>query len=312
MAVYAESLRIGVLEESPNNSPGEDTRANGPKTTLNALTDTPCPDTTIAESVSIVKSIVKGDHPFRLVLDVKSRHVPKQVWACVVDTLREDGVIVEGIASFFIDDIRWTTKYTSSPVKEMLFFHSAGDLQQACHSGRIHRGDCVFFNAGSLIYSSNESRMFPTQSYYSPDNIKNSYRFYPFAQTSINPNVDSSHSTDDTSSSSSSFLTSSVSIGSTIEQYKNYYELSIGLYVQEFAIDEAACNLLVEYANRNQHVYDLGLSWGGVNGITIRGIQPDRFTLTDGFWNQRYIGAKFDPSLGPPLLDERARRATID
>jgi hypothetical protein len=37
-----------------------------------------------------------------------------------------------------------------------------------------------------------------------------------------------------------------------------------------------------------------------VNGITIRGIQPDRFTCTDGYWNQRHIGKDWDSSLSPP------------
>ena len=69
---------------------------------------------------------------------------------------------------------------------------------------------------------------------------------------------------------------------STIQQYKDYYQLSIGLYVQEFAIDEVAISLIVKYVNSNLHVYDLGLSWGGINGLTVKGIQPGRFTSTDG------------------------------
>ena len=69
---------------------------------------------------------------------------------------------------------------------------------------------------------------------------------------------------------------------STIQQYKDYYQLSLGLYVQEFAIDEVAISLIVKYVNSNSHVFDLGLSWGGINGLTVKGIQPGRFTATDG------------------------------
>lgn len=69
---------------------------------------------------------------------------------------------------------------------------------------------------------------------------------------------------------------------STIQEYKNHYNLKIGLYVQEFAIDDAAVSLIVKYVNANPHVYELGLSWGGINGLTVRGIQPGRFTATDG------------------------------
>ena len=69
---------------------------------------------------------------------------------------------------------------------------------------------------------------------------------------------------------------------STIQEYKNHYQLKIGLYVQEFAVDDAAISLIVKYVNANPHVFDLGLSWGGINGLTVRGIQPGRFTATDG------------------------------
>ena len=79
-------------------------------------------------------------------------------------------------------------------------------------------------------------------------------------------------------------------ICSTIQEYKEHYQLSIGLYVQEFAIDEVAISLIAKYVNSNSHVYDLGLSWGGINGLTVKGIQPGRFTATDGLWNQRYGG----------------------
>jgi hypothetical protein len=89
--------------------------------------------------------------------------------------------------------------------------------------------------------------------------------------------------------------------GSTLEDYKRRYNLSIGLYVQEFAIDEAAANILVQLVNDNPQIYDLGLSWGGVNGITLKGIRPGRFTDTSGFWNQRHVGAVWDSNLRPPV-----------
>jgi hypothetical protein len=88
-------------------------------------------------------------------------------------------------------------------------------------------------------------------------------------------------------------------ICSTIQEYKEHYNLSIGLYVQEFAIDETAISLIVKYVNSNSHVYDLGLSWGGINGLTVKGIQPGRFTATDGLWNQRYGGMPWNKELEP-------------
>jgi len=88
--------------------------------------------------------------------------------------------------------------------------------------------------------------------------------------------------------------------GSTIEQYKDHFELSIGLYVQEFAIDERYIDLLVKFVNENPRVFNLGLGWGGINGVTVRGIQPGRFTATDGLWNQRYTGYRWDTDTFPP------------
>jgi hypothetical protein len=61
-------------------------------------------------------------------------------------------------------------------------------------------------------------------------------------------------------------------------------------------------DLLVRYVNKYHNVYDLGFSWGGVNGITVRGIQPGRFTNTDGFWNQRYAGQRWHENLYPDRL----------
>ncbi|EJK56233.1 hypothetical protein THAOC_23922 [Thalassiosira oceanica] len=87
---------------------------------------------------------------------------------------------------------------------------------------------------------------------------------------------------------------------STIQEYKEHHQLSLGLYVQEFAIDEVAISLLVRYVNTlGREVFDLGLSWGGINGLTVKGIQPGRFTATEGFWNQRYVGMSWRRDLKP-------------
>lgn len=296
MAVYAEALRLGV--ETPSTSPvSEETERR--RSTLDPMASETCPDMSISEAVSVVKSITKTKDPIGLVLDLKSRHVPKHVWACVVDTLREDGIRLEGVGAFVTDEIRGLSMYTAEPVREILFFHSAGDLQRACHDGRIMRGDTVLFNAGSLLSNSACGSWNPSSireqlcSGFDAHRVKRSYRLMPFAKTT--PPEDATAPNYSGSS-------------STIEVYKRHFNMSIGLYVQEFAIDEAAANLLVDYVNENLHIYDLGLNWGGINGITIRGIQPDRFTATDGFWNQRYIGAEWDLSLTPPYMEHPSSR----
>jgi hypothetical protein len=314
MSVFAESLRIGVLQEDEA-APASPPRAHSPATSsVFGRFDSDvssCPDTSIARAVEIIQAVSKCKDAFGLVLDLKSRHVPIQVLACVVDMLRADGVRVEGIGSFVMHDIRGLSQFTANPVREIMLFHSAGDVQLACHDGRLQPGDSVLFNGGSLIWS--PSSMFSLQSFVSPFDairVKQSYRLYPFAhitrqsrQSTSTGSLDSIATSTSTANSdqTASMTTPMVTSSSTIEQYKHYYNLSIGLYVQEFAIDEAAVNLLVDYVNENPLVYDLGLNWGGVNGITIRGIQPDRFTCTDGYWNQRHIGKDWDSSLSPPI-----------
>ncbi|KAI2490165.1 hypothetical protein MHU86_24416 [Fragilaria crotonensis] len=84
---------------------------------------------------------------------------------------------------------------------------------------------------------------------------------------------------------------------STLMAYKERLELKIGLYVQEFNIDEAALNLLVHLANENPNLLENGITWGGLNGVTVRGIQPGRFTCTDGFHTQRYAGRSWNSSM---------------
>jgi hypothetical protein len=288
-----------------------------------------CPDMSIKESISMLKPILQCSAPLGILMDMKSRHVSKRVWALVIDYLRDAGARVEGVASFIVDEIRDISQYCSSPVNEIVFIHSAGDLQHGCHTGQIKRRDRVFFNAGSLLWDyPNLYAMETVKSIlchrlhpcFDEHNIKESYRLKAYARTTKNSpqqseseaeTCDESTLGDGDSLDTELFARLIVAdrkrkaladpgqftyeevpdnICSTIQDYKEHYQLSIGLYVQEFAIDEVAISLIVKYVNSNPHVYDLGLSWGGINGLTVKGIQPGRFTATDGLWNQRYGG----------------------
>jgi hypothetical protein len=239
------------------------------------------------------------------------------------------GARVEGVATFFQEDIRDISKYCATPVKEIMFFHSAGDLQQACHNGLIRRGDSVFFNAGSLFwnYPGGRGDLFANAVSnacswnFNAEDYKRNYKFQPYAKVQYsNATFSTSKSQRKKSNDSSDSEMKPLIVlqhdnndegdplvffegkSSTIQQYKEQFELSIGLYVQEFAIDEKSMDLLVRYVNKYHNVYDLGFSWGGVNGVTVRGIQPGRFTNTDGFWNQRYAGQRWDENLYPNRL----------
>jgi hypothetical protein len=285
LAVFAEALKLGTRFEesgSPTSTPKKLTQ----KHSLTALADSKCPDMNMLESIKMVSSIVKKDKPLGLVLDVKSRHVPKRIWSIVIDTLRTAGVRVEGIASFFCEDIRGVSQLCTSPVQEILFFHSAGDLQRACHDGKIEAGDKIFFNAGALLWEPGAYSLgSQIRNNFDPEDVKKNYRILPLGKAN------------------------SGYPGSTIEMYKNKYKLSIGMYCQEFAIDETAIDLVARFVNSNKELFDLGLSWGGVNGITIKGISPGRFTSTDGFWNQRYIGEIWNYNLRPESMDRDKLRA---
>lgn len=233
--------------------------------------------TTIAESIHELKQITECDAPLGLMLDVKSRNVPKRVWALVLDALRKAGARVEGIGSFYVEDIRDISLYTSVPVNEIIFFHSAGDLQHACHDGIIKKGDCVFFNAGSLFWNHPVhdfkdvlNTLYTCLSSFNVEDVKKNYKLQPYT------NVPRSEE------SQGDITLPLQSDSSTIQQYKERFDLSIGMYIQEFIVDDRILEILIEHVNDNKHVYDLGLSWGGINGLTVRGIQPGRLTSTDG------------------------------
>jgi len=248
--------------------------------------------------------------PLSLLLDIKSRHVPKRIWALVVDALRDAGMRVAGLGSFMIPEIRNITQYCREPLNEYLFFHSAGDLQKACRDGMLRQGDRIFFNAGSLFWNwkiddsgdiasggnSVVDKLWniadTTASFFKPFDVekaKDEYRFQSYARIAArSTNVENKSTIEQ-----QQMLKFGNGKGSTIEDYKNHFDLSIGLYVQEFAIDERAIDMIATYVNHNPHVYNLGLGWGGINGVTICGIKPGRFLNTDGFWNQRYCGERW-------------------
>jgi len=305
-----------------------------------------CPDKPLSESIALLKPIMQCSSPLGLLLDMKSRHVSRRVWALVIDLLRDSGARVEGVASFIVDEVRDISQYCSSSVNEIVFIHTAGNMQYGCHNGDIRRGDKVFFNAGSLLWDYpdwGKSDVVKSilwhrfQPCFDGQAVKEEYRLKPYAKTTTPSRASSKKTTipdsdteggdestlaldDDGDSLTSDLFARLVvddrkkkslsdcdfvyeettdSICSTIQQYKEYYQLSIGLYVQEFAIDEVAISLIAKYVNSNLHVFDLGLSWGGINGLTVKGIQPGRFTATDGLWNQRYGDTPWQRDLKP-------------
>eukprot|EP00980_Cylindrotheca_fusiformis_P006667 scaffold1391_cov123-Cylindrotheca_fusiformis.AAC.5 len=280
MAVFAEALKLGVgytEEEERANEVAATKKKRSSRRKLSSLLDlaeSECPEYSMVESVRLLEKLTKSEQPVGLVLDIKSRHVPKRVWSVVIDTLRHAGIRVEGIASFFMEEIRHVSEHCEQPVQELIFCHSAGDLQKGCADGTIREGDSVFFNAGSLIWGPSPEEVNRITNF-DPNLVKAGYKIQPFGECRNDKGNNKAQDENEYS---------------TIQMYKEQFKLRIGLYCQEFAIDEAAVTILARYANSHPDLYELGFAWGGINGVTIKGICPGRFTATDGLWNQRYIG----------------------
>lgn len=77
--------------------------------------------------------------PLQVVLDLKSRHVPPRVWAKLIDKLFYCGLSIHGVGSFDVEEVRAIVREctASSSIVPMIFFHSAGDLQRACHANKV-------------------------------------------------------------------------------------------------------------------------------------------------------------------------------
>jgi len=227
-------------------------------------------------SIKRIKAIL--GHNLSVVLDLKSRHVPPRVWGRLVDNLRARGLVVEGIGSFDIEELRLISDCCSFPVKPYIFFHGAGDLQRACHSKEVKHGDTIFFNAGSLLWQKptfvEATECCNTQASQDFELINDHFILQPFAYPRV-------------------YKLSSQNHLSSLHDYQRFYNLRLGLYVQEFSISPKVMSILTNFINKNSSLYNLGLAWGGMNGVMLNDLQGD------GYWNQRYMSRNWDLGVGP-------------
>lgn len=237
-------------------------------------------DKTIAESCQIIRSILGSN--LQIVLDMKSRHVPPRVWAMLVDCLQSRGLDIKGIGSFDLDELRSIQSCVNTPVNAMIFFHSAGDLQRACHANEIKDGDNVYFNAGSLMWKRKTAcevtgQCFSASKYQGLEQVDfqcgNEYSpFQPYAYPR-----DQLEASDEI-----------MDCKACIQDYQRHFDLNIGLYLHEFDIGVDEIDAMSKFVNRYSDIYRLGLAWGGLNGFTLRGLKGD------GLWSQRYVGRAWD------------------
>merc|ERR1712238_175092 len=255
--------------------------------------------TTMAESAKIIKKLLGAN--LKIVMDLKSRRVPPCVWARLIDNLSSRGLQIEGVGSFDVNELNSIGRFTCTPMTKILFLHSAGDLQRACHANLICRGATVYFNAGSLIWSKpklydagfkcctagNNTLFYPVYSdgrtdFENPCPV--SFQAYAFTRDEI---IKSGEPID---------------CKATLEDYQRLFDLNIGLYIQECDIGRNTLDAMVRFVNGHCSIFSLGLAWGGINGRAISGVEGD------GFSNQRFVGRDWDSDAEPTgqmqLLDE--------
>jgi hypothetical protein len=210
--------------------------------------------------------------PLRVVLNLGSQHVPSRVWGKLVDYLRGNGVHVDAIGSFRGDVIRAIGDTVSAPVKQYHYFHSAGDVQKACHAGQIKQGDSVFFNAASLI-ATDQSLISVLVCGIDEFNDVVEFAEYAYPRSSLSPYPRNCNA--------------------ILEDYKRKFNLKIGCYVHEFAVSSSMVDSMINFINIHSSVYDLGFAYGNINGLASTGPKGD------GFAGQRFMGRQWDAKANP-------------
>jgi hypothetical protein len=110
-----------------------------------------------AEAARLYRQVTGRGH-LSVVLEIKSlRSTPRLVQA-IVDELNGRGVHVSAVGSFSLHEIRGLSEHTQrvgdeilAGPSEILFFHTAGDLQAACDAGKVETGQHALFNGASLL-----------------------------------------------------------------------------------------------------------------------------------------------------------------
>ncbi len=99
-----------------------------------------------------------GQDCLSIVLEIKSLASTPELLADVMGELNRRGVRLAAAASFRLEEIQGLSQCEQmidgqryAGPRELLFFHYAGNLQQACDKGLVPQGQSVLFNGGSLL-----------------------------------------------------------------------------------------------------------------------------------------------------------------
>lgn len=219
-----------------------------------------------SESSSKASELFKlyTNNPLSILLDIKSTSVTSEMIKYMIPEFNKLGIIVSHVASFkFKQIISINQQQSVNGIQygspiSVKFFHMSGDVQYACKTRTLVLNDTISFNIGSLIEYDRNARS---------EAKKRSYKINWF----------------------------------TLEQlkgFKQYYNLHIFGYVQEFDIDESAVKLLIDLVNLRTDIFDLGFAFGNVNNNKVAAsIEPSLINGTTGLSTQILVGSFWNNSL---------------
>lgn len=105
-----------------------------------------------------VHAKVTGKPCISVIVEIKSLRSTAEFLTDLVKALNARGVHVAAVASFLREEVLGVSRAAQSidgkvlaPPREIQFFHFAGDVQAACDSGAITRGQSILFNGASLL-----------------------------------------------------------------------------------------------------------------------------------------------------------------
>ncbi|GFH51249.1 serine threonine protein phosphatase [Chaetoceros tenuissimus] len=184
------------------------------------------------------------------------------------------GAQVEGFITFFQKDFGDTSKYcitSLDQVKRIVRPTDVPDTGMLCDLlwsdpdkdvngwGHNDRGNLVFFSGESLFWNYPGGQIDLFKNAFGAEDVKRRYKFQPDARikTDENKHEEKKKTTKyddiqiiyDDSGDRILYLEGS---SSSSQQYNEHYDLPIGVYVLEFAIDERSMDLLVKYFNTYQ------------------------------------------------------------
>ena len=111
----------------------------------------------VTEAIAVSQRVTGRPH-LSVVLEIKSIRSTPELLGAIVGELNRRGVHVTAVGSFQLDEIAGVSQVqqqvdgdTLPGPREILFFHTEGDLQAACDRGKIPRGQHALFNGACLL-----------------------------------------------------------------------------------------------------------------------------------------------------------------